>query len=78
MEEEDNNEEDLPDGFCSCINNARHTRTSAGMRPFDEVDIADLTEILATELPEDLELVYENLLKGSYNHLDAFQAQLDK
>jgi hypothetical protein len=42
----------------------------------EEVDISDLNEVLETELPEDLELIYEHLLNGSYNHLEAFNAQL--
>ncbi|MDM5272464.1 DUF2202 domain-containing protein [Sulfurovum sp. zt1-1] len=42
----------------------------------EEVDIADLNVRLETDLPEDLELVYEHLLYGSYNHLEAFNSQL--
>ncbi|MFT7880885.1 MAG: DUF2202 domain-containing protein, partial [Sulfurimonas sp.] len=42
----------------------------------EETDIADLNALLETELPEDLELVYEHLLSGSYHHLEAFSAQL--
>lgn len=42
----------------------------------EEVDIADLNKILETDLPEDLELVYEHLLNGSYNHLEAFNSHL--
>ncbi len=44
----------------------------------EELDIADLKEIIEGGVPEDLEMVYENLLKGSYNHLNAFNNQLDK
>lgn len=43
----------------------------------EEVDIADLNALLETELPEDLVLVYEHLLNGSYHHLDAFSSHLD-
>ena len=42
----------------------------------EEVDIADLNTLLETDLPEDLELVYEHLLNGSYNHLEAFNSHL--
>lgn len=42
----------------------------------EEVDIADLNGLLETKLPEDIELVYEHLLNGSYHHLEAFNAQL--
>ncbi|MCH9741184.1 MAG: DUF2202 domain-containing protein [Epsilonproteobacteria bacterium] len=42
----------------------------------EETDIADLEEILEAEVPADLEMVYENLLKGSYKHLNAFTRQL--
>ena len=42
----------------------------------EEVDIADLEDILNTGVPEDFTMIYENLLKGSYNHLNAFNRQL--
>lgn len=42
----------------------------------EEVDIEDLEGLVADDMPEDLKVVYENLLKGSYNHLSAFTNQL--
>lgn len=42
----------------------------------EEVDLADLNELLETDLPKDIELVYEHLLNGSYNHLEAFNSYL--
>lgn len=42
----------------------------------EEVDIADLEEIIEAGVPEDLKTAYENLLNGSYKHLDAFNNQL--
>ena len=42
----------------------------------EEVDIADLTEYLADATAPDVVAVYENLLRGSRNHLRAFDRQL--
>ena len=42
----------------------------------EEVDIEDLEGLVTEDIPEDLKVVYENLLKGSYNHLSAFTNQL--
>jgi len=42
----------------------------------EEMDIADLEEILDAGVPEDFAMIYENLLKGSYHHLNAFNRQL--
>ncbi len=42
----------------------------------EETDIADLEDILNAGVPEDFKIVYENLLRGSYNHLNAFNRQL--
>lgn len=42
----------------------------------EEMDIKDLTEALATTTNENVILVFENLLKGSRNHLRAFNRQL--
>jgi len=38
----------------------------------EEIDIIDLKEYLSQTDKEDIELVYENLMKGSRNHLRAF------
>ncbi|MEA2029208.1 MAG: DUF2202 domain-containing protein [Campylobacterota bacterium] len=42
----------------------------------EETDIADLQERLV-DAPEDIAVVYNSLLSGSYSHLDAFSSQLD-
>jgi hypothetical protein len=42
----------------------------------EEMDIKDLTESLITTTNENVILVFENLLKGSRNHLRAFNRQL--
>ncbi len=39
----------------------------------EELDISDLEKMLEKKWPADVKLVLENLLKGSYNHLAAFQ-----
>lgn len=43
----------------------------------EEVDIADLEEYLAGTKASDISAVYENLLRGSRNHLRAFVSQLE-
>jgi hypothetical protein len=42
----------------------------------EEMDIKDLDEVLAATTNENVTLVFENLLKGSRNHLRAFNLQL--
>jgi len=42
----------------------------------EELDIKDLNESLGTITNENVTLVFENLLKGSRNHLRAFNRQL--
>ncbi len=44
----------------------------------EEVDIIDLEDYIDQTDNEDLLLVYQNLLKGSYNHLRAFTSTLEK
>jgi len=44
----------------------------------EETDIDDLETLLSDEIPSDVEKVYNNLLKGSYNHLRSFNRQLSK
>jgi len=44
----------------------------------EEVDIVDLEDYIEQTDNEDLLLVYQNLLKGSYNHLRAFTSTLEK
>ena len=44
----------------------------------EEVDIIDLEDYIDQTDNEDLLLVYQNLLKGSYNHLRAFTSALEK
>ena len=41
----------------------------------EETDITDLREAISESTHDDLDRVYENLLQGSYNHLQAFSAQ---
>lgn len=43
----------------------------------EDLDIKDLTELIATAKRPDIKRVYMNLLAGSYNHLDAFTENLD-
>lgn len=44
----------------------------------EEIDILDLEEYIAATDNADIELVYENLLKGSENHLRAFVSTLEQ
>jgi hypothetical protein len=44
----------------------------------EEVDIVDLEDYIEQTDNEDVLLVYQNLLKGSYNHLRAFTSNLEK
>lgn len=44
----------------------------------EELDIKDLLELMESTDNEDLLVVYDNLEKGSENHLKAFNRQLDK
>jgi len=44
----------------------------------EETDIADLENILKAGVPADFETTYQNLLEGSYKHLNAFNRQLAK
>jgi len=41
----------------------------------EETDIDDLIERMV-DAPDDIEIVYQNLLNGSYNHLNAFSKQV--
>ncbi len=43
----------------------------------EEIDILDLEERLAQTDQADIQLVYENLMKGSRNHLRAFTSTLE-
>ena len=44
----------------------------------EEIDILDLEKYLAQTEKADIRLVYENLMKGSRNHLRAFTSTLEK
>lgn len=44
----------------------------------EEIDILDLQARLAGTIPDDVRLVYENLLAGSCNHLSAFTSTLER
>lgn len=41
----------------------------------EETDITDIQQAIAESTHDDLKQAYENLLAGSYNHLQAFTAQ---
>jgi len=43
----------------------------------EEMDILDLQHVVAETTHEDIQRVYENLMRGSRNHLRAFAAQID-
>jgi len=43
----------------------------------EELDIADLEQLLNQTTNRDITRVYKNLLEGSYEHLAAFEDQLD-
>ena len=42
----------------------------------EETDIKDLEELII-DAPEDIKVIYQNLLDGSYKHLDAFNKQVN-
>jgi len=44
----------------------------------EELDIADLEERLSVTDNDDIAIVYQNLMKGSRNHLRSFYRQLDR
>lgn len=44
----------------------------------EDLDIADLEEQIETSDNDDIQIVYQNLMKGSRNHLRSFIAQLDR
>ncbi len=44
----------------------------------EELDIVDLQKYLSETSKEDIKIVYENLMKGSRNHLRAFTSTLEK
>jgi len=44
----------------------------------EEIDILDLEERIAQTGNSDIQLVYENLMKGSRNHLQAFASNLER
>lgn len=44
----------------------------------EETDIEDLEALLDSELDDNVEKVYSRILNGSYNHLRAFNRELDK
>lgn len=48
----------------------------AGVK-IEKLDIADLEAAIAATTKPDLKRVYVNLLKGSLNHLDAFESNLE-
>jgi hypothetical protein len=44
----------------------------------EELDIADLVRLIAATDNDDIKIVYQNLLKGSRNHLRAFDRQIGR
>ena len=42
----------------------------------EETDIKDLEELIV-DAPEDIKVIYQSLLNGSYNHLNAFNKQVN-
>lgn len=42
------------------------------------MDIEDLEKAISTTTHKDIKTVYSNLMQGSYNHLAAFESQLEK
>jgi hypothetical protein len=46
-------------------------------KAIEEMDISDLQAAIAETTKADLDNVYGNLLNGSYNHLDAFNAHIE-
>ena len=44
----------------------------------EEIDILDLQEFIAETENPNIIMVYNNLLKGSYNHLRAFVSQYER
>jgi hypothetical protein len=44
----------------------------------EEIDIKDLEEAIVDSDQSDIDLVYDNLLEGSYNHLRAFVRSIER
>ena len=44
----------------------------------EDLDIADLQKLISESSNDDVKVVYQNLVKGSRNHLRAFTRQLDR
>ena len=44
----------------------------------EDLDIADLAEYIDASDNDDVRIVYQNLMKGSRNHIRSFVAQLDR
>ena len=44
----------------------------------EEIDILDIEKYVQQTSKQDIEIVYENLLKGSRNHLRSFVSVMDK
>ena len=47
-------------------------------REIELMDIEDLTEALKTDMPIDVQRVFNNLMIGSGHHLDAFTSAIDR
>jgi len=72
--------QDLQDLYTTLINGGSESLIQAlRVGVFIEVtDIDDLQEGIASTTRGDIKKVYSNLLRGSYNHLDAFCSNLTK
>jgi hypothetical protein len=68
--------EDLYKDFVNLGSTSEVAALEAGAR-IEEMDIRDLQDQLARTDNTDIQIVYQNLLKGSRNHLRAFVSQLD-
>jgi len=44
----------------------------------EETDIADLEEAISLTISDDIKTIYSNLLRGSQNHLKAFNSNLER
>ncbi len=66
--------QDLYDQLAPQVTSSWAEAVAAGIL-IEQTDIADLQELLAEDLPADVQAVAENLLAGSQRHLAAFQRQ---
>ena len=71
--------DDLQDLYDILMKQAVDLKSALGVGVvIEETDIVDISEYLEETDVKNLNLVYEHLLNGSYNHLDAFNKVLEK